>query len=41
MNEFELSDVVGSQITVYKVVDSDLGSALASGDYCVTARENL
>jgi hypothetical protein len=38
MNEFELSDVVGSQITVYKVVDSDLGSALASGDYYVRYR---
>ena len=35
---FESSDVFGSQSTVYKVVDSELGSALASGDYYVHYR---
>jgi hypothetical protein len=35
---FESSDVFGTQNTVYKVVDSELGSALASGDYYVHYR---
>jgi hypothetical protein len=35
---FESSHVSGSQNTVYKVVDSDLGSALATGDYYVHYR---
>lgn len=38
MNSLELSDVLGSQNTVYKVVDSELGSALASGHYYVHYR---
>jgi hypothetical protein len=38
MNGFDLSDVVNSQTTVYKVVDSGLGSASASGDFYVRYR---
>jgi hypothetical protein len=38
MEGFEVSDVFGSENTVYKVVDSELGSALASGNYYVHYR---
>jgi hypothetical protein len=38
MEGFDVSNLFASESTVYKVVDSELGSALASGDYYVHYR---
>ena len=38
MKKFEQQNVPGNEETVYKVVDAELGSALASGDYYVRYR---